>query len=369
MSARASAYAKTLTMCPNGEMISPREKLVLIVLADAHQDKAKHFTYPAIETLAEDAMCDRRSCQRYLAALERKGVIKRMRPAHQGRGMQVFYFFAALDVVPEGWQPAALFDPPILRKRAAKGRQKGGERAAGAQLALVERAQEPEPQLEQKQIQHPLCPPHVGEERVQQEDADAGKTKGSPASVEGNCVPIRAEQPETRGMDGGNDTAASGELAGGTIHPRATTADVRATAGAGVLRGNRPGEGGKLGGSGKRADSAVLKLPDSGGDGQAAVERAVAQVRSALSVSNERKCKLLRGVIAMAAEKGEEPPTIALDIIAAVRDQDREYAAGHLKFTYGLNKFLGEGIWRNRNRWPWDIEALRMEAAARVGSV
>jgi hypothetical protein len=127
MSARASAYAKSLTVCPDGEMVTPREKLVLIVLADAHQDKANHFTYPAVETLAEDAMCDRRSCQRYLAALERKGVIKRMRPAHQGRGMQVFYFFTALDVVPEGWQTAALFDGlSIARKggrRAAKGRQ------------------------------------------------------------------------------------------------------------------------------------------------------------------------------------------------------------------------------------------------------
>lgn len=161
MSARASAYAKTLTVCPSGEMISPREKLVLIVLADAHQDKAHHFTYPAVETLAEDAMCDRRSCQRYLAALERKGVIRRMRPEHQGRGMQVFYFFAALDVIPEGWQPAALFDPPVLRKRAAEGRQKGGKRAANDAAHLMERAQEPELQLEQKQIQVPPQPPSL----------------------------------------------------------------------------------------------------------------------------------------------------------------------------------------------------------------
>lgn len=158
MSSRASAYAKALVICPNGESIKPREKLVLVMLADAHQDKAKHFTYPSIDTLAEDALCDRRSCQRYLDGLERKGVIRRLRPAHQGRGMQVFYFFTALDVIPEGWQDAALFGGAILRqkggKRAAEGRQKGGR----TRPAPIERAQERELQLELEAKTNPQVP-------------------------------------------------------------------------------------------------------------------------------------------------------------------------------------------------------------------
>lgn len=131
-------------MCPNGERISAREKLVLMILADRHQDKTGSFTYPAVDTIAEEAMCDRRSCQRYLASLEAKGVIKRLRPANQGRGMQCFYFFTALDVAPEGWQPAALF----FGGRAAEGRQKGGRRAAIQRAPLIERAQERELQLQ-----------------------------------------------------------------------------------------------------------------------------------------------------------------------------------------------------------------------------
>ena len=121
MSARASAYAKELVVCPNGERITRGEKLVLIVLADNHQDKAKHFTYPSIDTIAEDALCDRRSCQRHLDGLERKGVIRRLRPVAYGRSLTTFYFFTALDKIPEqGWQNAALFDVS----------QKGGKRAA-----------------------------------------------------------------------------------------------------------------------------------------------------------------------------------------------------------------------------------------------
>jgi len=125
MSARASAYAKSLLFCPNGERITRGEKLVLISLADSHQDKGKHFTYPSIETIATDALCDRRSCQRHLEALERKGVIRRLRPARQGAGMTTFYFFLELEEVPEGWQNAALFSEPKGGIRAAKGRQKG----------------------------------------------------------------------------------------------------------------------------------------------------------------------------------------------------------------------------------------------------
>ena len=130
MSARASGYMKALVVCPNGELITPREKLVGMVLADSHQDKARRFTYPSVETIAEESRSDRRTCQRYLDALERKGVIRRLRPSNQGRGAQVFYFFPALDELPEGWQDAALLSQAAPDVFFWKGRRKGGGRAA-----------------------------------------------------------------------------------------------------------------------------------------------------------------------------------------------------------------------------------------------
>lgn len=167
MSSKASAYAKELIVCPNGELVSRGEKLVLIVLADAHQVRKERFTYPSIDAIAPEALCDRRTCQRHMAGLERKGVILRLRPPNQGRGMQVFYFFPALDEIPEGWQDAALFCGHEIGgkggKRAAEGRQKGGNLFAPP----VGRAQERKQQLKQKQVQPPY-PPQAGESGAQQ---------------------------------------------------------------------------------------------------------------------------------------------------------------------------------------------------------
>jgi hypothetical protein len=94
------------------------------------------------------------------------------------------------------------------------------------------------------------------------------------------------------------------------------------------------------------------------------LDLATEQLRNALSVENGRVLRMLRRVIALAAEKGEPPATIALAMIAAVREQD----AACLKFKFGLRKFFGEGIWRDKNRWAWDVERARREAEARVGS-
>ena len=98
------------------------------------------------------------------------------------------------------------------------------------------------------------------------------------------------------------------------------------------------------------------------------LERAVDQVCSALGLANRRKRKLVRYAIALAAEKGELPATLALAMIAAVREQDARHLAGELKFKHSLTKFLGEGIWRDENRWGWDPAEMRRQAEARVGS-
>jgi hypothetical protein len=95
--------------------------------------------------------------------------------------------------------------------------------------------------------------------------------------------------------------------------------------------------------------------------------RAVDQVCSALGITNRRKHKPVRYAIAMAAEKGELPATIALDMIAAVRDQDRLHLDRALKYKFGLEKFLGLGIWRDRDRWAWDTVELKLQGEARTG--
>jgi hypothetical protein len=99
-----------------------------------------------------------------------------------------------------------------------------------------------------------------------------------------------------------------------------------------------------------------------------ALAGATDQVCSALGIANRRKRRPVRLAIELAAEKGDLPATIALEMIAAVRDQDKLHLDGALKFKFGLQKFLGEGIWRDRDRWAWDTAMLRLQGEARVGS-
>jgi hypothetical protein len=99
-----------------------------------------------------------------------------------------------------------------------------------------------------------------------------------------------------------------------------------------------------------------------------AIERAVDQVCSALGIANRRKRRLLGKVIAMRAEKGEPTPTIALAMIAAA---NKKAKMAQLLRPMGLDRFFGEGVWLDEDRWPWDKDALREEqrrTEARVGS-
>jgi hypothetical protein len=100
------------------------------------------------------------------------------------------------------------------------------------------------------------------------------------------------------------------------------------------------------------------------------LERAVDPVCSALGIDSKsrRRRRPVKAAIANAAEKGELPATIALEIIAAVRDQAKLHLEGMVKFQFGLEKFLGLGIWRDRDRWAWDTAEMRQRAAASVGS-
>ena len=96
--------------------------------------------------------------------------------------------------------------------------------------------------------------------------------------------------------------------------------------------------------------------------------RAVDAVCSALGIGNRRRRKLLRDVIALEAEKGDLPATIALAMIAAWR---RKAELGDLLYPCRLERFFGDPIWKDERQWPWDKQRLRdieRGREARVGS-
>ena len=117
-----------------------------------------------------------------------------------------------------------------------------------------------------------------------------------------------------------------------------------------------------------KAEGAVAHSQPSGRE--LAVARAVEQVANALGVlpSDKRLLRVMAETVGLAIDKGEEAPTVALAMIAAVKEQAREFAAGRLRFQFGLRRFFREGIWRDKNRWMWNHEECERQASARAGS-
>ena len=97
MSWQASAYIKKLRAAPNGERITAYEKLILLHLADAHNED-RGICWPSQPTIADDCMVSVRHVQNLLHALEKKGVIRVIRPERNGRGRYLSYSFPELDV-------------------------------------------------------------------------------------------------------------------------------------------------------------------------------------------------------------------------------------------------------------------------------
>lgn len=91
------------------------------------------------------------------------------------------------------------------------------------------------------------------------------------------------------------------------------------------------------------------------GEKERELARATEQVVSALGL-RKRKRRLIAEQLALEAEKGEVPATAALAMIAAFR---RQAEMSHLLLPCGVDKFFGDGIWRDERRWFWDKQALR----------
>ena len=69
MSWKASGWAKTQ------QGISPREKLVLLVLAD-YVDESRGYAFPSLNRLADESLTSLRHVQRILRSLEKKGKVR-----------------------------------------------------------------------------------------------------------------------------------------------------------------------------------------------------------------------------------------------------------------------------------------------------
>jgi hypothetical protein len=256
-------------------MISRSEKMLLMVLADAHQDRACMRTFPKVATIAEDAMVCERQAQRLLASLERKGVIRREYPNGTGRDRLTYYFFLELDNADES-QSAVKQPAKMGPEKSSKAQGKGDKMS-------------------------PLFP-------------EEGRQKG----------------------------------------------DIRVTSGAPLLinKNNK-----------SNRDQLPPVVPASGDEEELAIGRAVSQVCSALDIpeNQRRRRSVIAGAVKRACEKGDPAPTVALQMIAAVREQDALFLQGALKFKFGFDKFIGAGIWRSQDRWGWDARWLERRAAASVG--
>ena len=171
MSYRATLYVKELRICPSGEPVSQREKLVLYALADYHQDKLGVNTYPSVATLADESMMDVRNCRRLLDSAERKGVLARERHEGGGRGHMTYYRFCELDkqgqaapvpVSAKQGRVAPVSSPSLFLQKGGKRGAKGGQKGGGGSLPPMERAREREQEQEQPT---PLPPPGGGAEK------------------------------------------------------------------------------------------------------------------------------------------------------------------------------------------------------------
>jgi hypothetical protein len=104
MSWKASAFVKPLTHHKDGTRLSAREKLILFVLADSHND-ARNCAWISITLAAKDALTSRSRFIELIKRLESKGTIRIERRI----GMSSLYFFPDL--------PVRESDPPVVTTR------------------------------------------------------------------------------------------------------------------------------------------------------------------------------------------------------------------------------------------------------------
>lgn len=71
---KAVAHVKEMLVAPNGEPLTPAEKLVALVLADYYNAELG-YAYPSIDRLSAESLVGERHCRRLIHSLESKGVV------------------------------------------------------------------------------------------------------------------------------------------------------------------------------------------------------------------------------------------------------------------------------------------------------
>ena len=94
MSWRAAGYVKGMTCHKDGTRLSAREKLILFVLADSHNEERGNCAWIGIEKAAIASLTSRSRFIELLGRLERKGTIR----VERREGKSSLYFFPGLPV-------------------------------------------------------------------------------------------------------------------------------------------------------------------------------------------------------------------------------------------------------------------------------
>ena len=104
-----------------------------------------------------------------------------------------------------------------------------------------------------------------------------------------------------------------------------------------------------------QAGGGVLEMP------KPELDEATDQVAEAMGIRKPRFWKRIRVVIeAECRQTGAPPGEVAADMIAAWKEQDR---LGHLLFRrFSAMEMLELGMWKQKNQWHWDKQALREKA-------
>jgi hypothetical protein len=170
MSYQASAYVKGLRLAPNGESITTKEKLVLFHLADAHNAK-QGTAWPSQPTIAEDCMICVRHVQNLLYSLERKGVIRTIRPERNGRGRFVRYSFPQFDAQWEKGTEHAPVVSDFRKTQERRGEHHGNTQKTRTIDALTPLAIKEEHRTENTRTEQQLDRPQIPEGL----DQDRGK--------------------------------------------------------------------------------------------------------------------------------------------------------------------------------------------------
>jgi hypothetical protein len=114
----------------------------------------------------------------------------------------------------------------------------------------------------------------------------------------------------------------------------------------------------------QRGGGAKKTLPQ---EDSRATRFAIDAVMQGCGFTSTRLRKVIRDVARQEADKGVEPRTTALGMMAMWK----RYAAATttLRFKWSATRFFAEGHWHDPDSWPWDMEAIRAQQNASVGTL